>query len=152
MEEEDNHEKPENFLEMVEGNNVDENIIDLKKIEEEAAEKAKILVNEIKKAKEKLLEEKKIVALTKDKIFEAKGLKAQKLRPVYNFGILHRLFKLVLPATYAIYFTISLNFMLSLSNAGSDISVFIWLWSQQRRNVAYLILGKDKVFVVVVVI
>ena len=62
----------------------------------------------------------------------------------YFFGTVQKMFGLCLPKIYAIYLTLLFNFLLSLANACSDISVFCYLMSQQHHNVAYVILGKNK--------
>ena len=61
----------------------------------------------------------------------------------YFFGAVQKMFGLCLPKIYAIYLTLLFNFLLSLANACSDISVFCYLMSQQHHNVAYVILGKN---------
>ena len=61
----------------------------------------------------------------------------------YFFGTVQKMFGLCLPKIYAIYLTLLFNFLLSLANACSDISVFCYLMSQQHHNVAYVILGKN---------
>ena len=59
----------------------------------------------------------------------------------YMFGIIQKIFNLFLPKMYAIYGTILLNWILSLTNAISDLSVFWWLYGQQHTNQAYIVLG-----------
>ena len=57
------------------------------------------------------------------------------------FGIIQKIFNLFLPKIYAIYGTILLNWILSITNAISDLSVFWWLYGQQHTNQAYIVLG-----------
>ena len=61
----------------------------------------------------------------------------------YFFGTVQKIFGFCLPKIYAIYLTLLFNFLLSLANACSDISVFCYLMSQQHHKVAYVILGKN---------
>ena len=74
------------------------------------------------------------------KIREVQGGKVS--RRDYMFGIVQKALGLFLPAMYAIYGTLILNFLLSLINAASDLSVFWWLLTANHPKTAYVLLGK----------
>ena len=91
----------------------------------------------------KISSHKNIIDDCKTKIMEANGDKLSQRD--YLFGIVQRIFCIFLPTIYAIYGTILLNFILSVSNAITDLSVFWLLFSQENTNKAYIVLGRSKI-------
>ena len=100
-------------------------------------------LTEINTLQFKLEAYRKIVNNCERKIIEVKGHKIS--RRDYLFGFIQKLFGYFLPAVYALYGTMMLNFLLSLANAASDLSVFFWLLAQNHPKTANIILGKRKV-------
>ena len=98
----------------------------------------KKLEMEMKKIQNKMKAQKKIIQSCEKMKSDGKQIS----RRDYMFGIVQRLFGICLPAIYAVYGTIMFNFLLSVSNAASDLSVFWWLYSNDHTNQAYIILGR----------
>ena len=118
------------------------NLSVMKQMEQAAIIESENLQKVINEAKTKLENQKKIINQWQTKTLEAKGQTIPKRD--YMFGLVQKLLRLILPATYAIYGTIIINLLLSSTNAASDLSVFWWLLGQQQTNTAYIILGRTK--------
>ena len=111
----------------------------LKQELQESISEYKKLETEMKKIQSKMKAQKEIIQDCERKNMESDGKRVS--RRDYMFGIVQRIFGIFLPAIYAIYGTILLNFLLSVANAASDLSVFWWLYSNHHTNQAYIILG-----------